>query len=267
MRWHQLNEAGDTEKGYSIVNEIPEKYRRIVKEYITMSESYVYRGMKDTGTIIFGDGTKMSRKSKNTTNYYTYIVDRILRRQWEKFPLRSESFICTTHESTAGSYGTVYVVIPLENQDFGVAPSDDFWYAFDETLEQIISNGSLHYFNQILGRLYYILKKKEIMAASADSFFNSMAILSQAIKKTNYDYDSFPSTSDDLQTFQDEFALYKYFKEAGDVQKGLAQIFDPVKNKFSLSKHPDDHDSEVWISGKVMFIRYESIEEIDWDSL
>lgn len=267
MRWNQLTEAGDTEKGYAIVNEIPEQYRGIVKEYITTSESYVYRGMKDTGTIIFGDGTKMSRKSKNTTNYYTYIIDRILRRQWEKFPLRSESFICTTHESTAGSYGTVYVVIPLENQDFGVAPSDDFWFAFDETIENIISNGSLQYFNEILGRLYYILKQKEIMAASADSFFNSMAILSQAIKKTNYDYDSFPSKTSDLQLFRDEFALYKYFKDAGDVTKGLAQIFDPVKNRFSLSKHPDDHDSEVWVSGKVMFIKYDAIEEIDWDSL
>ena len=129
MKWNELNEAS----GYDVVdgNGVLKKYHDVIKSYVAARGGKpIFRGMKNTGTFVLGDGDSVNKKSANTFNYYTLITDNDP--TWESFPDRSKSFICTTNSIMARSYGTLYVAIPLESQNIGVCPHQDWWESFGD---------------------------------------------------------------------------------------------------------------------------------------
>ena len=74
------------------------------------------------------DPSKTERKSANTTNYYTVILDNIP--SMAEYPKRSKSFICTTSHLKARDFArqsTPYIIIPFDNVDIGVVNSGDLW--------------------------------------------------------------------------------------------------------------------------------------------
>ncbi|MCK9417589.1 hypothetical protein M0Q97_13185, partial [Candidatus Dojkabacteria bacterium] len=70
------------------------------------------------------DPKKHDRRSANTQNYYTYIIDNS--KDWEDFPKRSKSLICHGYAKRPPYYDQ-YVVIPLNDANFGIANDDDLW--------------------------------------------------------------------------------------------------------------------------------------------
>lgn len=92
-------------------------------------KNYLYRGFEDDGDYYIIDGSKGKRVSRNTTNYYTVIIDEIFKTSvsYKGYPLRSESIICSTSKKTAEHYGNLYVVLPFKGVEIGYIGSDDIW--------------------------------------------------------------------------------------------------------------------------------------------
>jgi hypothetical protein len=98
------------------------------------SNTPFYRGdpnvpesVDDMGFAI-ADPSKTERKSANTTNHYTVILDNI--HSMREYPKRSKSFICTTSRLKARDFakqGNPYVIIPFDKVDIGVVNSSDLW--------------------------------------------------------------------------------------------------------------------------------------------
>ena len=83
------------------------------------------------------DTTKTLRKSTNTTNYYTIILDNIPSRAG--FPKRSRSFIATTDSDYANDYrhdapdwrdkdAGLYILVPFDKTKIGVVNASDMWH-------------------------------------------------------------------------------------------------------------------------------------------
>lgn len=87
----------------------------------------IYRGSGDKSkscTLISTKFTK--RKSANTNNAYTVVLDKTLTKD---YPKRSESIICTTWEHKASYYGEIYIILPCNGSKIGDTCQEDIWYA------------------------------------------------------------------------------------------------------------------------------------------
>ncbi len=74
------------------------------------------------------DASKSVRKSKNTSNYYTVLLDNNPYNQPLGFPKRSKSLICSTSYSYASDYsGDVYAIIPFDGVPIGCVNEQDMW--------------------------------------------------------------------------------------------------------------------------------------------
>ena len=88
--------------------------------------SPIYRGLRNNISLYaFVEPEKYTRVSANTENYYTLMIDNSP--NWEGYPKRSKSIICSSSKSGASGYGNVYRVIPKNGAKIGVCSSDDFW--------------------------------------------------------------------------------------------------------------------------------------------
>ncbi|WP_407305444.1 hypothetical protein [Acinetobacter sp.] len=85
------------------------------------------RGASSTATVQLIHGAAGSRKSANTTNYYTVILDKVLTPLG--FPKRSASIICANWKNRkhASGYGEMYAIIPFDGVKIGVCPNYDMW--------------------------------------------------------------------------------------------------------------------------------------------
>jgi hypothetical protein len=74
------------------------------------------------------DPSKTERRSENTSNYYTLILDNIPSRK--EFPKRSRSFIASTSYIIGRSYSlqrSPIVLIPYDGVKIGVVHAEDIW--------------------------------------------------------------------------------------------------------------------------------------------
>ena len=98
------------------------------KDALKDLERPIVRGMKgfDGGFGVL-HGEVGGRKSRNTTNYYTVILDAVLPKE---FPKRSGSIICANwqNRSHAAAYGgRLFAIIPFDGVKIGVCPDSDMW--------------------------------------------------------------------------------------------------------------------------------------------
>lgn len=93
-------------------------------------KSYLFRGVRESvqpGVMNPGSGV---RKSQNTTNFYTSIVD--TNPANADFPKRASSFICTNNEKVAAAYARkddsrTLAIYPFDGVPIGVVNKPDFW--------------------------------------------------------------------------------------------------------------------------------------------
>lgn len=232
MKWNDLNEA----TGYDVVdgNGVLKKYHDVIKSYVeARGDNPIYRGMKDTGAYVLGTGNEISRRSANTENYYTLIVD--TDPAWNNYPKRSKSFICSTSLNRSLGYGSLYVVIPLEHQSIGVCSEIDFWESFGDPSPADINSA-----------LYDLSRETGIPLSSSNS---------SALK------DDLDKISKSLVTHQNIKIPYDIdyigFRRGDNLWKAYADFIEPSKNGFTITNDvasiPDNR--EVWMSGNVLFIK------------
>lgn len=196
----------------------------------------LYRGDPDriaekTGfAIVNTSGTE--RKSQNTSNFYTVILDNHPDRQ--QFPKRSRSFICTTIRSSATGYahGSPNIIIPFDGVPIGAVNQRDMWSTY---LEMFGRSLSIEDFND-----YY---KSFRIAPTMQSF--------EAAAKSMKD-----PTSKLSKNFIDTFGEQQYKKVKDDFMKVIFDAYSAKKTGHTLhtTANLKGVEGEVWVGGKVIVI-------------
>lgn len=219
------------------------------KNWDTNREGLFRGNVSLDSTFAYVEPSKFNRKSANTTNHYTLILDNM--KKWKKFPDRSKSIVCSNHWH--GSYGgNKYLVLPFDGSRIGKASTPDLWGSFEKTLKM-----DLDTFNIYLDRGY-----KEIM--------------NKPLKVDSYQ-----------QLMKDLDAMWNKFLTLSEIQKGkimahnkvfhymhgeggytgfdeyFNDVFDPARAGFDLMKAGDKYGTvggagsnkrECWTDGNCVLI-------------
>jgi len=214
----------------------------------------IYRGaaVKSSG-VQYVEPAKFKRRSANTMNYYTEIVDNSDR--WSMYPKRSQSLICSTDLATAYGYGTVYVVLPQGNPVIGICPAGDWWHSFPQLEPVLGPGGGPADLNSVLRYIYWTLTHNELRETPS---YTELVDALQAIDTLNPYWqgrrtDSTTSGIDlfrGAQAWKDGMAN-RLLKLGGNMLHTCDQLLDPAKNNFSARQlsglqFPAEH--EVWLS-------------------
>jgi hypothetical protein len=247
-------------------DEVMQKYQQVIKDFIN-NDIKLYRGFRETGNIIFGNTDGMQRTAKNTYNFVNALTS--ILPSWEGWPKRPESFICSNNLNTAMSYGTPYVVIPLEHQPIAVSTKADFWYTLPV---RINFNTDLPGINYIL---YMFLKFGNVNGLSVYqeeaehdpnkliSGLTMIVDLIKSMKNTQFENDitEFHSM---FKSGQEGYSLLEMFIKYG-VEETLDNILDPSENNSLINDitllPEEDFRNEVWFSGKALMVNCKVWEE------
>lgn len=97
--------------------------------YYKEGGQYIYRaGSRVSGEFALSQPAKFSRKSANTSNYYTLLMDNLP--SWSRYPRRSKSIVCSNDKYTAANYSygrSQYIVFPYDTCKIGICPDSDIW--------------------------------------------------------------------------------------------------------------------------------------------
>ena len=192
------------------------------------------------------------RKSKNTSNIYTSLIDSSDR--WKDYPKRSRSIIATTNKGYAYSYGMPYLVYLINGAKIGLCSSDDFWGSF-KYIKDEFNIGNMEEFNGEVLRFFRNLNdvigknlipnglSNNISPNNINSILDKFqSELTEKILQTALlDYD--------ITEFGEKFI--DYLKKGGNIREFFDDILDPSKNKFRLTtienfNFGSEYDMEIW---------------------
>jgi len=203
--------------------------------------SQIFRGIDESSySCGYIDPKKGVRRSANTTNHYTLIMDNSSK--WTKYPKRSQSIICSSSQRSAGSYGTLYMVLPYDKARIGVCPEGDIWYSFGKTLKYTMNT-----FNENVKKIFI---KAEVSSYQITD--SSIKFLKNACKE----FDSKMTHHSIIKKFiNSETEWLKDYK--GNLWDLFEQVLDPNKNGFKLIKPGDNlpKEKEVWTDGSSILIK------------
>lgn len=202
----------------------------------------LWRGMRGTTRCYILSGEHGNRKSINTTNYYTYIIDHFIKKEGNGYPLRSNSIICATNpmRNNLGVYGPkTYAIFPYNNVKIGLLPTHDIW--------RLSSDEENKYRMLRLNNMY------EEYGISDKSYEEFLSSLKEYIN--NYKEHEEDSMLDHIgNDLIDIFGT-----DANKVEDKLEELYgiDNLKIKFITNKDLKDIKNdkrELWISGKCLAI-------------
>lgn len=216
-----------------LIKEASDILNKYCKDAIWMlqKDHPIYRGQKslphnrDFYTI---DPSKTERKSQNTSNHYTVILDNI--ESMSDFPKRSRSLIGSFDESNSDQYGAVYALIPFDGVKIGCVKSDDLW----ETEIRFFGRTSpIEVWNDVFHRDFNI-----------DDTWKSFQKFQEKL-----------NAGDDgaIRAFR------RIFNGADPTQflEELNKAYSPARTKFEVrttKTMPRKMDGEVWVGGKCLMM-------------
>lgn len=211
----------------------------------------LWRGMKYEKDFYLIEGQKGSRKSANTSNHYTLIIDEILKSDFSYAPLRSKSIICSTNQRYASNYGLAYAIFPFDDVEIGQCEYDDIWYTniyiggYEETIKDVnslfkyVSNNPESY-EEIVKDIVFDMEHnerddwEEITLHIADRYID------------DHGEDEFEkSDKDDVV----EYVLYSMYHP----EHALGMKFGTYK-ELEIDEMEKDDSFEVWFGGKCIAI-------------
>jgi hypothetical protein len=207
------------------------------------SKTPIWKGEKQQDSILGKDGvaiidtTKSERKSQNTSNWYTLIIDN--NPEYKNYPKRSQSLICTNKIGTARRYGPPMAVIPFNDAKIGIVNDPDIWRKSitmgDEEMSLVQANG---YFS--------MLKKFGLSDTDWQSFIDFDKKLKTDKKFREEVKNSVSVEGNPLEDLLDDF-VNKVRKMYGDL--GFELLTPKQYEKRPTAKHEIE---ERWIGGKVL---------------
>lgn len=231
-----------------------------------MSGKKIYRGDHNTGNYYFGDARSAEpRVSRNTSNHYTLWMDN--HPDWSKYPKRSQSFICSTDETYASSFGqgTTKLILPYDNVDIGVCLKSDLWGSFPR-ITFIGNSWDASDLNSYINHLMQIINGEiNDYNSNGTKYDKSWNILRGSIKDIDRNF----GWEDVMAILEDEkvekvvsaytLAQLKNFtktewKRGKSLMSTLEYLLDPEGNGFEkvTSKNIPSGEHEVWMEGPVL---------------
>lgn len=212
----------------------------------SVQNTNIWRGTRSFNQNFgFGNSEKFEelRKSANTANYYTLILDNS--KEWSSFPQRSKSFVCATTVQQTFSYGSPYKVIPFDGTPIGVCPEADIWDSFRTIGQLSILNDTI---SLAASMLDLDMKKMQ----------NNYKYLLKSLDEIGKDFkekDPYPNWLE-MQSYLKKTFFKKFDESNMKLSDFLLEEFKPGKNKFKLKKAGNKlpSDVEVWFQGKAIFI-------------
>lgn len=220
----------------------------------------VYRGSRLVVSHGRADPKKLDRKSANTKNYYTYILDNSS--AWSQYPDRKNSFICTTSEETGWEFalkngGDVYRLIPFDDARFGIAPSIDIWSSFNTITSRY--KMYMNAFNDMLNDMARMVfsNNRGIRDDDYTSFRQDIIKLGSDKKRLYDTMSNVYEMGGGIPHYYVTFA-YDYYLTDQNLYEFLEKLMHPDKNGFSVGKygslsHPSPN-REVWTDSECLFI-------------
>jgi hypothetical protein len=201
--------------------------------------SIVYRGVDDArDAALIVSPANFERKSRNTSNYYTLLMDNLP--AWKSYPKRSKSIICATDIEYASNMGYAYRVYMFDGSKIGVCPTNDLWESFGLDVD------SLEIFNDCIGMMINKFTDYD------DSDIVTYNDLLQLFNKFDEHKSSFNIDRHTFPTFFDFKLFEPYFETDVKLIDFAKEILDPERHKFKLENTKTfknvDH-REVWTDG------------------
>lgn len=229
-----------------------ENYKDIIADYARRKE-YIYRGMLGNEAVYLGLGKRINRTSANTHSFVSTIVDELMP-EWDKFPDRLKSFICTTNKPDAEAYGNIFYVIPLDNQDIGVCPERDFWFSFEHQYKHTIEDINrliflIFAYAQNLNLIPDSLKLTSKMHLPASTLKNYIDIIDKNNLVVKY-----KEFIEKESNFYYRTVFEPLMKDETNLWKFLTSYLQP--DYFQVTKYPNIPAGhlELWMSGNVLFV-------------
>jgi hypothetical protein len=222
----------------------------ITKQYKNRGKR-IYRGILNAqykDDFLYGDSETSVRKSRNTKNYYTLIMDNSS--QWENFPKRSKSFVCSSGSNYASDFGYVFVAFPVDGTDIGICPTFDLWGASEKKHKGVDYDG----INSLLFNFAHTNNVK-IDDSNYQRFKDSLNALGKKIKNA-------PPVTNNFKHYERDFKN-KLIKNADDLMGYLETVFSPEKFELQNTKNFNPPaDRELWFSGKCIFVANREVYNI-----
>jgi len=99
------------------------------RQSLAMIHNPLWRGMRNHDKpIVMIDPSTGERKSQNTSNYYTELIDNSP--YFEGWPKRSKSLVCSSSQDYSDSYAGadgLYALFPYDGVPIAVCPDEDIW--------------------------------------------------------------------------------------------------------------------------------------------
>ncbi len=214
-----------------------------------LQDHVIYRGLSNSNNNLYVDPSKSTRKSRNTDNYYTLLIDN--NPQWKGYPKRSKSIICTNSQRKTLSFGDgkTYQVFPYDNSKIGISPEHDFWFSFHKTLGE---HNSLSYFNFKLKQLATNFDVDiDKYLTNWNTFKKGIDLIDQNMQDEGIDdkrnIPPFNTTSDNLLD-----NIFNLLSPQSNGFKSTTNVMDVPINNGGLGQ-------EVWTDGKSILIDIYSI--------
>lgn len=203
----------------------------------------LYRGMTPDGDAFALHGEASKRRSANTQNYYTVVMDHFL--PAFGYPKRSESIILANNLDTARGFGRVYAIFPYDGVPIGVCSSDDLWYTPEFTVGNAGDEMRIQSWNKVWDEY-------GLSPASYEQFVESI--------KTKMEGGVSPNAERTARMLRDIFGSPE------NVERVLRKAYSPQTLDLHLAttKTIDDYsgDRELWIGGKCI-----AIERTMWEKM
>ena len=212
---------------------------------------------------------KEKRISRNTSNYYTLIMDTSFK--WAAYPKRSKSLICSINRTQGERYP--HRVFPENGSQMGVCPSYDMWDAFRKNGLPVLSE-----VNSVLNILLNIgmsAKQKNKRGLPDKKYDKNIAMFKQACKSFDkwfeskeYDkrvlYDIIKKEYGGDYYANQMMKLMAWYGDSGGLFKMMDHLLDPENNGFDLT-YPTgmqriSGEKEVWTDGLSLMVRGDAVE-------
>lgn len=207
--------------------------RRNCSDALKTFDKPIVRGMTKGADYQVITGEDGGRKSANTSNYYTVIMDAVLPKE---FPRRSKSIICSSffNRSHSEGFGTMYALFPFNGVAVGICPDYDMW-------RTIITIGDrsrdIHEWNDIFDAI-----------GTPDTSYSDI------VDHLKY-----------VQAHLEEYPPYAHemLKGVDDIDKVLRQEYTQQFEVTTTANPTYNGDgTELWISGKCVAIRWPEYEKM-----
>jgi len=209
------------------------------------------------------------RHSSYTQNYYTEILDNS--KYWIDYPNRGNSIVGSTDFKKASIYGTLYHIIPLEeNSIITIAPSYDIFYSFNFALrkmEELFKEhkavptanadfGSMGGFNNFL-KTKFGLDEEENYENMVKKIVLNDKTFANLDRESTYNNSRFSYDKEQLINIQNKW---------GNFLNYIEYLLSPKWNGFSKinynSKAVLPEYREIWTDAKCLLIEHSVHEKI-----